>query len=112
MLLPPKPVSSYQGQRASGQVAFTWSNPPDSDFIGVIIVRAEDTTEWKPDNGYSYEDEQVVQTGHVVKHKGAETSYTDTGLTNSKKYHYTIYAFDEGNNYSDGLSLSFDPFVP
>ena len=53
-----------------------------------------------------------MQTGHVVKYKGTETSYTDTGLTNSKKYYYAIYAFDEGDNYSDGQALSFDAFVP
>ncbi|MEI6887624.1 MAG: fibronectin type III domain-containing protein, partial [bacterium] len=68
-------------------INLTWDNPNNTDFSGVKIVRRTDYSPISPTNG-------------TLVYKGANTSYTNTGLTNGTTYFYTIFAYDKNNNFS------------
>lgn len=84
--LPDKP-SSFSATPGNTQVSLSWTNSSDDDFSGVKILRRTDYYPISPTNG-------------TLVYKGTNTSYTNTGLTNSTTYFYTIFTFDKVNNHS------------
>ncbi|MDC7224385.1 MAG: DUF4959 domain-containing protein, partial [Spirochaetales bacterium] len=81
----PDDVSDLTADAGDGEVDLSWTNPSDSDFSYVSI---------------SYDDSTTTTSG---------SSATITGLTNGTSYTFTLIAYDESGNGSDGVSLTATP---
>ena len=73
-------------------VQLSWSNPTDSDWRWVRVVRKEGlhSNHWR-DGTLAYE--------------GKLSSYRDLDIETGKTYCYTIYTCDHAGNYSSGIDL-------
>ncbi len=92
----PGNVTSFTATPGNGQVSLSWSNPSDSDFEGVKILRKTG----------SY---PTSHTDGTTVYNNDGTSYTDTGRTNGTTYYYKAFTYDEVPNYSSGSSASATP---
>lgn len=93
---PPGNISISTFNWASSKVWMVWSNPLDSDFAGVRIIKKTGGYPTGPyDGGYVYQ--------------GNGTSYTDTAVTNGTTYYYGFYAYDTAGGYSSGVSYGASP---
>ncbi|RME92537.1 MAG: hypothetical protein D6767_03010 [Candidatus Hydrogenedentota bacterium] len=81
---PPADVTGATATAGDSQIVLTWTNPPDADFAGVIIVRK--TT--------GYPTSLTDGTQIYDSASATITSYSDLGLTNNTTYYYTIFAYD------------------
>jgi len=97
-LIPPANVTglSVANPAIGNQLNLLWTNPGDSDFAGVKIVRATGGT--APANC----------SGSAV-YDGAGTSYNDTGLIDGTQYSYRICSYDTVLNYASGVTGSSTP---
>ena len=100
---PPAPPTAPTATAGNAQVILTWTNPTDADFAGIVILKKTvSAPTGVPTAGTSYAvgdavgDATVAYAGYTNK----ATTATLTGLTNSIKYYFAIYAVDERPNYS------------
>ncbi len=105
----PADVTGLTSTPGDEEIALYWTNPADSDFAGVIIVRSESAITWSPTDGTTYNDEDIVVAGVVVKYKGTDVTYLDTALTNGTIYYYKAFTYDEVPNYSSGAPIDETP---
>ncbi len=84
---PPDPVANFNAQSGDGVVNLTWSNPTNSDFSGVKVLRKT--------GGWSTNEND----GTVVYNSGG-TSFVDGNAANGTTYYYSVYAYDAANNYT------------
>jgi len=68
----------------------TWTNPTDSDFDHVRIVRKLGSAPSGPTDG-------------SVRYEGSGASFHDTGLADGVTYFYGLYAYDHVGNASSGV---------
>jgi N-acetylneuraminic acid mutarotase len=92
-LTPPANVASFVAAAGDSQATLSWTNPTDSDFAGVKILRKTGGYPTSPADG-------------TVVYNGTGTGYTDTGLTNGTIYYYAAFTYDEVPNYSSGAQAS------
>ena len=93
---PPADVANFTASPGNGQISLSWTNPSDSDLVGIKILRKTDGYPTSPTDG-------------TVIYDGTGTNYTDTGLTNGMTYYYMAFAYDEVPNYSSGARASETP---
>jgi len=86
-VVPPGKPKNFNASAGNTQISLSWTNPTDTDFVGVKILRRTDYYPISPTNG-------------TLVYRGAGTSYVNTGLQNGTTYFYTIFAFDRVNNFS------------
>jgi hypothetical protein len=102
----PGPVAGLTAARGNHAVTLAWTNPPDADFAGIVIVRrAGAAPTGAPAAGTGYAAGEALGDGVVVYAAavgGATASWTDTGLTHGPDYYYAVFARDEALNYSVG----------
>lgn len=100
---PPEPVAgsslSTSADISGNAITLNWTNPTDTDFAGVVIVRSLTA------NPTSITDGTTIYTG-------IGNSYNDTGLINGTTYYYTIFSFDGIPNYSAGAYTNATPVRP
>ena len=84
---PPPPCTNFTATSGNAQVVLAWVNPVDTDFVGVKILRKEGSYPTSPTDG-------------VLVYSGANTSYTDTTVTNGTQYFYHAFTFDYDNNFN------------
>lgn len=108
--LSPGNVSNATTTPGSGQVLIEWTNPVDSDFSNVIVVKSTSTpNSGTPTEGASYNVGDSLGNGTVIYNSNA-TSTTATGLTNGTTYYFKIFAKDTRGNYSaTGVEASNTP---
>lgn len=80
-------VSNFVAKGRNTMVELSWTNPVGVDFEGVLI-RASNT---------SYP--TSIIDGELV-YDGIGESYTETGLTNEVPRYYTVWAYNDANQYS------------
>ncbi len=98
----PQEISGFTVSSASDNtVSLTWSNPPDDDFAGVLIVRSESSISWKPSDRQRYHVIPGVEVSPgvtVVYNSDADhsaTPWTDSGLSPAHTYYYKAFSYDE-----------------
>lgn len=96
---PPANVSNFQAIAGDEKIELKWTNPTDSDFKLVKIMRS---TDFYPSDPF---------TGAPV-YSGKGEGFFDVGLTNGIRYYYTIFAYDMAGNYSSGAIVSAVPNKP
>ena len=109
--IPPGDVTSFTATGSDTQVSQSWTNPSDSDFAGILILRqAGSPVSDSPIDGTSYSVSNTIGSS-VVVYNSPGASHTDTGLTNNTTYHYKAFAYDEAPNYSPGKVASATPVL-
>ncbi len=98
-LAPPANVSNFRATAGDGQVALSWTNPPDPDFAGVKIFRRTDRFPASPNDG-------------DLIYDGTGTETLDLGLTNGTTYYYAAFAYDFAGNFASGALASATPTAP
>ncbi|MBX4191246.1 MAG: hypothetical protein KW804_00375 [Candidatus Doudnabacteria bacterium] len=88
---PPKPSGLTA---TAGSVILSWVNPTFDGFAGVSITRS--TTGFLSAYDPAFEIATTTSNG-----------YTDTNTVASTTYYYSIFVFDDQDNYSDPLTVSF-----
>ena len=84
---PPPPCTNFTATSGDAQVVLNWTNPVDTDFVGIKILRKEGSYPTSPTDG-------------EIVYSGANTSYTDTTAINNTKYYYRAFTFDYDNNFN------------
>jgi len=93
------------------QINLTWTNPTESDFVGVMIrYKAIEGTECT-DSDYpaNYTDGELV--GDFPGELGASGSYVHSGLNPSLRYCYSAFSYDSYRNYSNTAHTSAQPLA-
>ena len=92
----PSQPSSVKAYGINGQIAISWNNPLNSDFVRALIIRKENS---KP---------QFVNDGFII-YDGTDEKITDLDLDKNKIYYYAIYSYDKTQNYSEPIIISIKP---
>ncbi|MDA2923343.1 DUF2341 domain-containing protein [Acidobacteria bacterium AH-259-L09] len=110
--LSPGNVTGASASAGDTQVTVSWTNPTDTDFSNVVILRNTTTISDIPAEGSSPALNSTIGTS-IVRFTGSVSPLTDTGLTNGQIYFYRIFAKDTRGNYSaTGVEVSATPAVP
>ncbi len=108
----PANVTSTSGTAGDTQVSLSWTNPGDSDFDSIVVLRrASSAIADVPVEGTTYIVGNTIGTATVAC-VTSSTSCTDTGLTNGTAYHYKIFVKDTRGNYSAGVVPTGSPYTP
>ncbi|MCR4283820.1 MAG: chitobiase/beta-hexosaminidase C-terminal domain-containing protein [Parcubacteria group bacterium] len=99
---PPAVPQAFTAQSAENQATLTWTNPPDSDFVRVAVVRS-----LTPISNLSTFTQAQTQ-GEVI-YEGTDNEYTDINLSNNTPYYYAIYSYDKKPNYSNPIIVTATP---
>jgi hypothetical protein len=96
------------GEGELGQSTLSWTNPADSDFYGIRILRRSDNTY---PTGPTDANATVVWEDYT---NPIATTYTDTSLTNGTRYHYAIFTRDITGNWRTTVTegINADTAVP
>ena len=93
---PPQAPSNTKISRSGNSVTIVWTNPLDSDFRGILVVRKENSTPSSRTDG------SIVYNNNL---QNFIDSYVDT----AKTYYYALYSYDANNNYSQPVILKAEP---
>lgn len=97
----PANVANFIVMAGDTNNTLSWINPPDIDFVGVMIRFRTDTYPNSITNGTLL----INKLGNPSE----SDSYTHPSLTNGVTYYYTVFAYDEVPNYSSGASNEGTP---
>lgn len=75
------------------KIVLAWNNPSDEDFIGVKIQRSTDGYPLTHDDGTNI-------------YQGNSQSFTDECIETDTEYFYTVFSYDNLDNYSSGSITS------
>lgn len=96
---PPRPVSNFRAIPGDGRVVLSWTNPADSDFRLVRILRSTTGPAATPTPG----------SGYATAYEGASGAATDTAVANGVTYHYTAFTCDTAGNWGAPVTGSATP---
>lgn len=88
---PPPPISNLTSSAGDAKVILNWTNPIDTDFVGLRIQRKEGSSPTSLTDG-------------VTVFNGSATTYTDTTAINDAVNYYRAFTYDYDNNYNDDVS--------
>lgn len=91
--VPPVNVSDLEAIVFPDRIELNWKNPSDHDFAGVKIMRSD---EFYPQDPFD---------GENIMRAKAER-YIDKNVIPGKVYYYTLFSYDEQENYSSGAVIS------
>ncbi|MCE9615271.1 MAG: right-handed parallel beta-helix repeat-containing protein [Lentisphaerae bacterium] len=105
---PPSPVAALTAVATDAQISFVWTNPPQVDYAGVLVLRRTDSPpSGAPTNGGIYTVGSAIGDGTVVYRgpassatPGARATWTDVALPNETNYYYRFFAYDEQPLYA------------
>ena len=111
----PVDVGSLSATAGRRQVELGWTNPSDTDYEGVLIVRKTGSVPtFVPVTETTYTQDQDLGGGQTVAYVGQASdgtpgnaaTWTDTGLSSGSTYYYKVYAYDEAPNYAGGQTAN------
>ena len=97
------------GGAGSGTVALGWTNPGDSDFSNIVILRSTSAVSDKPSEGSSPNVNDTIGSS-IVRYAANGVFLTDTSLASSTTYYYKIFSKDTNGNYD--VVVAVGPFTP
>ncbi len=106
---PPGYITDLQATPRPEKVTFTWTNPTDDDFAGVMIRFRTDGTYPQDMN-----DGNAVPNGNdgkIAGSPGESGSYLHDNLDPTKKYYYSFFAYDTSGNYSHPVHIVVQPLA-
>ena len=92
---PPSVPSNTKISMSGSQVVITWTNPTDSDFRGIAIVRKAGSS-------------PTSRTDGNVVYNNSLQNFIDS-IDNTKTFYYALYSYDANNNYSQPVILKAEP---
>src|SRR6185503_11856736 len=95
----PADVTSPNGTAGDAQVTLVWTNPVDSDFDSVLVLRSLASITDVPTEGATYLVDDTLGASSV-RYVSNNTTFNDVALTNGTAYHYQIFSKDTHGNYS------------
>ena len=110
-LQPPANVSNYVLQSNSNGITLTWTNPTDSDFSKVLILKHTSPIVDSPTTGQDYAGVTSIG-GSQMMYNAVRSSFTDTEITEGVTYFYKIFSYDTLLNYASGVELAVDRMPP
>ncbi|MBI4582128.1 MAG: VCBS repeat-containing protein [Planctomycetes bacterium] len=100
---PPGKVGQLQITTEPGRNTISWINPPDADYVGVMIRSRTDTFPADPEDG--------TFVGHELGPPGTGDSFVHSGLMGSGPVYYSLFAHDSWFNYSPAAGIAAVPLV-
>lgn len=88
---PPPPISNFTSNAGDAKVVLTWTNPVDTDFVGLRIQRKIGSLPESLTDG-------------VTVFNGSATTYTDITAINDEINYYRAFTYDYDNNYNNDSS--------
>jgi hypothetical protein len=85
----PTNVSNFTATAGQRTISLAWRSPSDADFSKVILVRSNSHV-------------PLTTTDGTKIYEGTLSTYSDTNLSVSTRYYYTIFALDTIGNQSSG----------
>ena len=110
-LQPPANVSNYVLQSNPNGITLTWTNPTDSDFSKVLILKHTSPIVDSPTTGQDYAGVTSIG-GSQMMYNAVRSSFTDTEITEGVTYFYKIFSYDTLLNYASGVELAVDRMPP
>ncbi len=91
-LAPPGEVTDLRAEynHATKIIHFTWTNPADPDFAGVLIVKKMNNEPDSNNDGYKI---------------SSTTTYADDE-PGAYRYYYKVFTYDTNQNYSNGVNAA------
>ena len=111
-ITPPKPVNNPTVENANASVIIKWQDPENTVISGSTASTWAGTKLVMKETGYpANPDDGILVVDNTVRDKYKTTGYTVTGLTNGKKYYFTLfpYSTDGIYNYDAGNRLLGEP---
>jgi hypothetical protein len=101
-ILPPTDVTDFQAVSGDRQVKLTWTNPPDSDFMGVRI-------RFRMDGSFPTNAQDGELVGDFMGPPLASDTHVHKDLYNGSTYYYAAFTYDTSGNYSQTIYASATP---
>jgi len=95
--MPPPDVTNFTAEYMNQGVGLSWTNPAVRDFAGVRIQYRNDDYPTGPTDGENAYDDSGTSTWMAVSPVAA------------LPYYFTAFAYDNGDNYSDGVHVLYTP---
>jgi hypothetical protein len=98
---PPGDVQNFTAVGGDQQITLSWTNPPDSDFVGVRIRYRTDHFPADINDG--------TLLGDFTGQPNQTASTAHTGLQNGVTYYYSAASYDASGNYQSTAHASVTP---
>lgn len=98
---PPGDVQDFTAFAGDQQITLSWTNPPDSDFVGVRIVYRTDRFPNDINDGILLDD--------FTGQPNAKVSTLHSGLQNAVTYYYIASSYDGNRNFQSTARASATP---
>lgn len=112
MTVTPKPVNNPTIENADASVTIKWQDPENTVISGSTFSTWAGTKLVMKETGYpANPDDGTLVVNNTVRDKYRTTGYTVTGLTNGKKYYFTLFPYNTDGvyNYDAGNRLLGEP---
>ena len=90
---PPSNPTNVKGFSNALGITISWTNPKETDFDYIRVMRNTDRYYSSPFVGY-------------LVYEGNGTYFTDSKVVEGVRYYYTLFARDRAGNYSSGALIS------
>ncbi|WP_224963443.1 Ig-like domain-containing protein [Geomonas subterranea] len=109
--LSPANVTSAGGAAGVASNSLYWTNPADSDFAGIVVLRRSGSAVTDtPVEGTNYLTGSIIGSS-TVAYAGSLNNFVDAPLTNGTVYYYKIFAVDARGNYT-ATGVAVGPYTP
>lgn len=95
----PPSARFLSSEPANNSVVLRWKNPEEKDFLGIQIVRNDQSLPAHPFDG-------------EIAYRGREQFFENRKLINDQKYSFGVFTFDWLNNFSSGAFITDIPSMP
>ncbi|MCE9615162.1 MAG: hypothetical protein K8T26_12865 [Lentisphaerae bacterium] len=115
------PVQNLVGTGSVSRIVLNWTNPTNTVFAGVLVVRLPFGTvhDGLPGDGGAYTVGSHIGNGTVIymgpgatATPGAPSSYSNTNLPPNTSYSYAVFAYDSQIKYADRATASGTSLPP
>lgn len=92
-IAPPANPGNVTAATTTDSIVLSWTNPLDSDFSGVTIVRKTSSPPTSRIDG-------------TTIYTDSEQTFIDATVSGNVTYYYSLFSFDTSNNYSSGANVN------